>query len=149
MLDADRIVLRKGTVRVLRDLAEPSASFGNELLCVGRYARLVLVGQAQRGCFLLADEFIAVVGVLTAAFDSGVARLEVPHDLSEDAEFEVAPIRAFNRAALRRARDQPPPHVRHPIEIEQRVWQGMPLGAAAFARKDKSECLLKGLLLCC
>ena len=44
MLDTDRIVFRKGAVRLLRDLAEPSASFGNELLCIGRYAGLVLVG---------------------------------------------------------------------------------------------------------
>jgi hypothetical protein len=148
MLDADRIIFRKGAVRLLRDLDEASPPFGNELLCIGRYAGLVLVGQAQRGGFLLADELIAVVGVVTAAFDSGVARLEVPHDLSEDAEFEVSPVRPFNGASFRRARHQSPPCVRHPIEIERRVRQGKPLGAAALVRKDKSESRLKGLLLC-
>ena len=105
MLDADRIVFRKGAVRLLRDLSEPSAPFGNELLCVGRYAGLVLVGQAQRSGFVLADELIAVVGVLTAAFDGGVARFEIPHDLSEDAEFEVTSMHPINGASFRRARN--------------------------------------------
>ena len=119
MLDTDRIVFRKGAVRLLRDLAEPSASFRDKLLCVGRYSGLILVGQAERGGFLLADQLIPVVGVLTAAFDGGIARLEIPHDLSEDTEFEVSPVRPFNGASFRRAGHQSPPCVRHPIKIER------------------------------
>lgn len=54
---------------------------------VGRRADLLLLSRSYRGGFLLADALIAVLALLVAVFDSGVAQLESPHDLSEDPEF--------------------------------------------------------------
>ena len=46
VLDADGVIFWKSTVCLLRDLTEPPASFGDELLRIVRYAGLLLVGRA-------------------------------------------------------------------------------------------------------
>jgi hypothetical protein len=68
ILDPDGVVFRKGAVRFLSDPAEPSTPFGNELLCVGGYAGLVLVCRAQHSSFFLAVTLHSIRGLATLIF---------------------------------------------------------------------------------
>jgi hypothetical protein len=134
-------------VRVQRDLDEPLTLFRDELLWFGRYAGLLLIGGTQFAGFLLADELVAIVGVFAAALDRGIARLQVPHHLGENAEFEEAPMHPVDRLSLRRVSYQPPSCVGDPIETARWYRQRQPFRASSFIRKNKSECPFKRLIL--
>ena len=149
VLDPEELVVREAPVGLGRDAGQVVLQVGHERAALHREADLFSIPGHAPLVLRPGDELAAIVGELVAPLDAEVTGLEFRDDLREETDLEVPAVHLGREAmAIRRSRDELPPFVGDPREIERFVRiEVEPIAPAGPVRAQEPEGVLdRGIL---